>query len=300
MQILIDDILRAILHELETDVSFFWFNLLPHHALSAIMRTITRIQFRPFKNWGIRRFIRKYDVDMQVAQIQDVEQYPDFNAFFTRQLKPDARPIDAQTHHICSPVDGAVSAYGSISSTKIFQAKGHDYDLNQLIGNNAVDVKTFTDGHFITLYLSPRDYHRIHLPCDGQLQRMIYVPGRLFSVNQQNVAEVPQLFARNERLITVFKTEYGQMAVILVGAMFVGSMQTVWHGEVKSSGQICAWDYTQRGMNFKKGQELGHFNMGSTVIVLFENNVPLQWIPGMMEEKFYQMGQAMAMWDQTF
>lgn len=247
------------------------------------MHILTRIKWTLFKNLFIKIFIRLYHVDMNIAQEPSAVSYPDFNSFFTRALKPSARPIVSGKGEIACPVDGAVSQAGMIDNDRIFQAKGHDYQLRELLANSDKLTRLFINGSFATLYLSPKDYHRIHMPLDGQLQEMIHVPGKLFSVSQRAAAHIPGLFARNERVITLFETEAGAMAVILVGAIFVSSIETVWCGEITGRGlcsgntTISSWNYriqqhTEAAIKLERGEEMGRFNMGSTVILLFESD----------------------------
>lgn len=245
--------------------------LLPHHLLSRMMLRLTRIRARWFKNFFIRTFIRLFKVDMQRAEQPEPTAYDSFNHFFTRALKPEARPAADAPQAILCPVDGTVSQLGRIEQGDIFQAKGHHYSLSRLLGEEASAIQQYHDGQFATLYLSPRDYHRIHMPVGGKLVAMHHVPGRLFSVNPTTVKRVPNLFARNERVICRFETELGPMAMILVGAIFVASIDTVWHGTVTppSAGDIQHWDYREHPVMLQKGEEMGRFNMGSTVILLF-------------------------------
>ncbi len=245
--------------------------LLPHHILSRLMLRLTRIQTVWFKNFFIRTFIRLFRVNMEEAQEPNPSAYPDFNRFFTRALKAEARPLASQDNAIICPVDGTVSQLGKIEGDQIFQAKGRHYSLATLLGNDDTWSRTFHDGSFATLYLSPRDYHRIHMPISGKLQEMIHVPGRLFSVNPTTVKRVPNLFARNERVICLFETEPGPMAMILVGAIFVASIDTVWHGTITppTHHEIQHWDYHAHPVTLQEGEEMGRFNMGSTVILLF-------------------------------
>lgn len=247
---------------------------LPHHWLTQLMYTLTRCRKPWWKNWQMRWFIEKYQVDMGIALESNPLAYPDFNTFFTRPLKPDARPVVSGAGEIACPVDGAVSQAGEIADGRIFQAKGRDYSLETLLGGSKERAALFGGGRFATLYLSPRDYHRIHMPLAGRLREMAYVPGRLFSVNPRTTRCVPGLFARNERLVTVFDTEAGPMALILVGAMFVAGIETVWAGLVNPhpSARLRDWDYRNGNIMLERGAEMGRFNMGSTVIVLFGRN----------------------------
>jgi phosphatidylserine decarboxylase len=269
--------------------------LLPHHALSRLMLAVTRIRNRPFKNLFIRWFANHFQVDLSEAREQDIGAYENFNHFFTRALKPDARPLPQGLHDICCPVDGHVSQIGDIEDARLLQAKGHDYSLQQLLGGSEQDTALFRNGRFATIYLSPRDYHRIHMPLDGRLRRMVHVPGRLFSVASHCVNTVPGLFARNERVVALFETEAGPMALILVGAIFVAAIETVWAGLVTPprGRSISQWDYPADGpdsIELKRGEEMGRFNMGSTVIVLFGRQA-VEWEASLEAESPVQMGQ---------
>ena len=247
--------------------------LLPQHALSNAMFWLTQRRWPVLVHWIIRRYARIFGVDLSEAAEPDPRAYASFNAFFTRALKPDARPWPTAAEAIGCPVDGRVSQAGLIDDDRLLQAKGHDYSLAALLGGSHDLAARFRGGLFATLYLSPRDYHRIHMPIAGRLSATIQVPGRLFSVNPTTVARVPGLFARNERLICLFETEAGPMAVILVGAIFVGSIETVWAGRLTPprARTISVRDAGAHahGLNLARGEELGRFNMGSTVILLF-------------------------------
>lgn len=243
---------------------------LPQHALSGIMHRLTRITWRPFKNAFIRTFSMFYDIDLTEAESPDPDHYRDFNAFFTRALRQEARPLAPGELVIASPVDGRISQIGALDGTTLIQAKGQNFALDALLGGDAALTQMFTGGSYATIYLSPRDYHRIHMPLSGALLRTGYIPGRLFSVNDVTARTVPNLYARNERLITVFETGAGPMAVILVGAIFVGSMETVWSGLVTPPyGNTPHWQSFNGEPRLARGAELGRFNMGSTVILLF-------------------------------
>ncbi len=249
--------------------------LLPHHWLCNAMHAITRIRTPIIKNPLITWFARQYGVNMSEALQTDATAYEHFNAFFTRALKPEVRPVCEETNALLSPVDGAISQFGTIAQGHIFQAKGRNYSLLELIGGDQQLAKEFADGSFITLYLSPKDYHRIHMPLSGNLKHMLHVPGRLFSVSAATTRVVNRLFARNERVVNMFEnTLVGDFYVILVGALFVGSMETVWHGQVTPphGGFLRRWDYdcNDSKFRFSEGQEMGRFNMGSTVILLFK------------------------------
>ena len=239
----------------------------------------------------IRWFIERYGVNMAEAANPDVHSYNSFNEFFTRALRADARPL-ASSEFIC-PVDGAISRFGIIEHDQIFQAKGHHYSTIALVGGDRGLAAQFENGSFATLYLSPRDYHRIHMPCDGRLTRMIYVPGTLFSVNPTTARGVPGLFARNERVVCVFESVYGPFVLTLVGATIVGSMATVWHGVVNPprSAQVREWQYESQPM-LKRGAEMGRFLLGSTVVMLFPKN-SLQFNPEWAPARSIRMGEAM-------
>ncbi|OOZ34147.1 archaetidylserine decarboxylase [Solemya velesiana gill symbiont] len=269
--------------------------LLPHHLLSQLMYWLTRSEWAPFKDRMIKAAIRIYDIDMRIAEEPNPARYPSFNAFFTRALKTDARPLADGEKTILCPVDGAVSQAGEIEDGRIFQAKGRDYTLDELLGGDAQMTRQFEDGSFATIYLSPRDYHRIHMPLGGKLTTMSHVPGRLFSVSPSTTRTVPRLFSRNERVINLFETEAGPMAVIMVGAIFVASMDTVWAGTAApSSRRISHWDYTgasPQPVELAKGDEMGRFNMGSTVILLFGKEA-MRWSENLQAGSKVQMGEA--------
>ena len=244
----------------------------------------------------IRRFVARYRVNMDEALDSDISSYRTFNAFFTRALKPGVRPV-AQAALVC-PVDGAVSQFGPIAGDQLFQAKGHHYSTTALVGGDAALAAQYDNGSFATIYLSPRDYHRIHMPCAGRLTRMIYVPGDLFSVNPVTARGVPGLFARNERVVCVFESARGPFVLVLVGATIVGSMATVWHGVVNPprSKAVREWRYPAAGqpeVMLKQGDEMGRFLLGSTVVMLFPKG-PLSfnrdWVPG----GAVRLGEAMA------
>jgi phosphatidylserine decarboxylase len=241
----------------------------------------------------IRWFIGRYGVDMGEAADPDPAAYPTFNEFFTRALRPGARLL-AATDLIC-PVDGAISQFGAIDGERIFQAKGHDYTATALVGGDGALAAHFFGGHFATLYLSPKDYHRIHMPCDGQLLRMIHVPGELFSVNPATARGVPGLFARNERVVCVFDGAHGPWVLVLVGATIVGSMATVWHGVVNPPrpGALREWSYAGQDIRLKRGDEMGRFLLGSTVVLLFPRG-PLAFNPSWAPARAIRMGEPMA------
>lgn len=246
---------------------------LPHHFLSSLMYRLTRIGWPPLKNLLIRGVIRHYDVDLTEAAVADLDAYPTFNAFFTRALREGARPLPDEPTAILCPADGQASQAGEITGDRIFQAKGHDFSVEALLGGDRDWSQRFVGGRFATVYLSPRDYHRVHMPYAGTLRRMIHIPGRLFSVSPLTTEQVPGLFARNERVACLFDTPVGPMAVVLVGAIFVAGIETVWAGTVTpASRRISTWGYGQSpepAIRLARGAELGRFNMGSTVILLF-------------------------------
>jgi phosphatidylserine decarboxylase len=269
--------------------------LLPKQALTTFAGFVASRQRGWVTTALIRWFVGKYAVNMSEAANADITSYLSFNDFFTRALKPEARPL-ANAAWIC-PVDGAISQFGQIEDTQIFQAKGHHYSTTALVGGDAQLAEQFKNGSFATIYLSPRDYHRIHMPCDGRLLRMIYVPGDLFSVNPVTARGVPGLFARNERLVCVFDTPHGAMVLTLVGATIVGSMATVWHGVVNRSRQntVREWHYADTALpvTLKKGDEMGRFLLGSTVVMLFPAG-PLHFNPEWQAGGPVQLGQVMA------
>jgi len=267
--------------------------ILPKQALTSFAGWVADKERGGVTTWIIRRFVDKYQVNMAEALDSDIASYASFNDFFTRALKPGARPIADAT--LVSPVDGAISQFGSIDGDQLFQAKGHNYSTMALVGGDAALAAQFAHGSFATLYLSPRDYHRIHMPCDGRLLRMIYVPGDLFSVNPTTARGVPGLFARNERVVCVFESVRGPFVLVLVGATIVGSMATVWHGVVNPprGGEVRQWRYDDQSITLKKGEEMGRFLLGSTVVMLFPSpRLAFQpdWSPG----RAVRLGEAMA------
>ncbi|MBV7563424.1 archaetidylserine decarboxylase [Pseudomonas sp. sia0905] len=248
-------------------------HLIPHHLLSRLIGCAAECRAAWFKNRLIGWFAKQYQVDMSEAQVEDLNAYEHFNAFFTRALKDGARPLDNTPGAVLCPADGAISQLGRIEHGRVFQAKGHSYSVTELLGGDSQRAAAFMGGDFATVYLSPKDYHRVHMPLAGTLREMIYVPGRLFSVNQTTAENVPELFARNERVVCLFDTERGPMAVVLVGAMIVASIETVWAGLItppKRELKTVRYDEAARGpISLEKGAELGRFKLGSTAIVLF-------------------------------
>jgi len=269
--------------------------IIPKHLISRLVGRLAAAKTHWIKQGFINWFAAKYQVNMAEAAIEDLNQYACFNDFFTRALKPDARPIDRQFDIMC-PVDGEVSQLGPIAQDSIFQAKGHDYSLARLLGDEHVS-KDFQDGHFATLYLSPKDYHRIHCPVDATLTGMTYIPGDLFSVNQVTARTIPNLFARNERLVVYLKTEHGPLAMVFVGATIVASIETVWSGVVTPpvGPSIHHWSYTDQNIAFKQNDELGRFRLGSTVIMVAPEGM-LEWNEQLEAGSPLTLGQGLANW----
>ncbi len=266
--------------------------LLPKQALTRFAGTVAGLRGGVWTARLIKWFIGRYRVNMTEADNPDIRSYATFNDFFTRALRRDARPL-ASTDFIC-PVDGAISQFGAIDHDQLFQAKGHTYSTTALLGGDARLAEQFTDGSFATIYLSPKDYHRIHMPCDGRLTRMIYVPGDLFSVNPVTARGVPGLFARNERVVCVFDSAQGPFVLTLVGATIVGSMATVWHGLVNPprTDDVRVWQYDDEPVLLKKGDEMGRFLLGSTVVMLFQKDV-LQFVDTWAPQLPVRMGEVM-------
>ncbi len=266
---------------------------LPKRALTTLAGKFASARLGGLTTSVIRWFVGRYNVNMAEAANPDIASYTSFNDFFTRALKPGARPL-AQADLIC-PVDGAISQFGPIAKDQVFQAKGHTYSTTALVGGDAAAAARFDNGHFATLYLSPRDYHRIHMPCAGELTRMVHVPGDLFSVNPTTARGVPGLFARNERVVCFFESAQGPFVLVLVGATIVGSMATVWHGQVNPprTGTLRQWDYAKGQVSLQQGEEMGRFLLGSTVVMLFPRG-PLQFNPQWAPMRAIQLGEAMA------
>jgi phosphatidylserine decarboxylase len=269
--------------------------LMPKRALTSLAGMVASARAGAFTTAIIRWFVGHYGVNMNEALDPDIRSYGTFNEFFTRAFKEGVRPI-ADVDLVC-PIDGAISQLGRIERDRIFQAKGHDYTTTALVGGDAGLAAQFQDGSFVTLYLSPKDYHRIHMPCAGRLVRMIHVPGDLFSVNPATARGVPGLFARNERVVCVFESSHGPFVMVLVGATIVGSMATVWHGVVNPPrpGKVREWSYTQqqRPFDFEKGDEMGRFLLGSTVVMLFAPGA-LQFDASWAPNRDVRMGEPMA------
>ena len=267
--------------------------LLPKQALTALAGRFASARLGGLTTWVIQKFVARYRVNMAEAANPDITAYPTFNEFFTRALKDGVRPL-SDAPLIC-PVDGAISQFGAIERDQIFQAKGHHYSTTALVGGDAQLAAQFEDGHFATIYLSPRDYHRIHMPAAGRLTRMIHVPGDLFSVNPSTARGVPGLFARNERVVCVFDSAAGPFVLALVGATIVGSVSTTWHGVVTPprSGKLREWRYDKENIELIQGQEMGRFLLGSTVVMLFPKG-PLAFNPAWQAGGPVSLGEAMA------
>ena len=255
------------------------------------MLRATRIRFAPWKNWQIRWFVRRYGVDLSVVADPAPESYPHFNAFFTRELEPGTRPLEAGPRTIVSPADGTLAAIGSIDGRRVFQAKGRTYSLEALFGGDERAAAVFDGGRFATIYLAPRDYHRVHMPLTGGLRSSVYIPGELFSVNPTTVDAIDGIFARNERVVSFFDTELGPLAITLVGAVFVGCIEQVWRGVVTPPRRRKAEveRYDDAGVVLKQGREMGRFNMGSTVILMLANPAA-EWDSRMAPGSPVQMG----------
>ena len=268
---------------------------LPKHALSRLTGRFAASESGSVTTWVINWFIKQYSVDMSEAERENASDYQSFNDFFTRSLKPGLREISESD--LVIPVDGCVSQLGPVTAGRIIQAKGHDYSAFTLLGGDVERAKPFSNGLFATIYLAPKDYHRIHMPMDATLREMVYVPGDLFSVNPLTAANVPGLFARNERVAAIFDTEFGPMAMVLVGATIVASIETTWHGTVTGqSNQLDCWDYSELAepITFKKGDEMGRFKLGSTVVMLFGDDMLANFEPYLEPGTVARLGQPMA------
>ena len=266
--------------------------LIPKQALTVLAGKLAGAEAGGLTTGIIRWFVGRYDVNMAEAANPDIASYASFNEFFTRPLRDGARPL-AAADFIC-PVDGAISQFGAIERDQIFQAKGHSYSTAALVGGDRELAARFENGSFATLYLSPRDYHRIHMPCDGRLMRMIHVPGALFSVNPTTARGVPGLFARNERVVCVFDSPHGPFVLTLVGATIVGSMATVWHGLVNPPrpGHLREWNYADQQIALRQGDEMGRFLLGSTVVMLFPKGA-VKFNPDWAPAQAIRLGEAM-------
>jgi len=268
---------------------------LPQHGITRLVGKLAASKNQLIKKTFINWFLKQYPINMTEAANEDPNSYATFNQFFTRALKPGVRPLDNKPDAIISPVDGKVSQAGKIINGNIFQAKGHSFTLSELIGDQAEFVDQYQAGEFATLYLAPKDYHRIHMPVAAELIAMTYVPGRLFSVNPATARTIPRLFARNERVIAHFKTDLGPMAMILVGATIVGSIETTWSGVVTppTGPTVKTWHYKASQHSFKKGDEMGRFLLGSTVILLFGKD-KITWSDTCTADTPIQMGRVLA------
>lgn len=272
-------------------------HIVPQHLLSRLVGTIADSKTPWVKNLFIRWFAKKYQINMSEAREEIPSNYPSFNAFFTRELKADARPIDQTELSIVSPADGAISQLGDIEHGRIFQAKGRGYGLSTLLGGDQTRAEQFINGSFATIYLSPRDYHRVHMPVTGTLTHTTYIPGELFSVNQTTAEGVDQLFARNERLVAYFDTEYGPIAMVLVGAMIVAGIETVWSGQeaprLKKPIHTPFNNQCSSPITLEKGEEMGRFKLGSTVILLFGED-RISWESSLAATSPVQLGRVIA------
>ncbi len=260
-----------------------WFLILqkwlPKHVLTRFLGVIAKYRGTFFKNWIIRLFVNYYGVNLQESLITDINQFKSFNDFFIRQLRSDSRPQVKDPDAILSPADGVISEFGKIAAGRLLQAKGVYYDVLSLLGGDQKS-ESFIDGDFITIYLAPKDYHRVHMPVKGQLKKMTYIPGQLFSVNPQAVNGIPQLFSRNERVVCHFDTKLGPMVLIFVGAMLVGSVVTSWQGQVMPMCPRSPYslNYQNPTVLLQRGEEAGYFQWGSTVIILFSPTANIQWV----------------------
>ena len=266
--------------------------ILPHHALSKMMSKLTHCENKIWKNLFIKQIIKHYGVNMNEALEQDINTFKSFNHFFTRELNSNVRPLTTTPNAIACPADGTVSQAGKINDGDIFQAKGKNFTVTDLLGGDSKRAEPFNNGVFTTIYLSPKDYHRLHMPLTGTLTEMVHIPGRLFSVNTATTNSVPGLFARNERVAAIFDTDAGPMALVLVGAIFVSSIETVWHGAVTppSITSVRSWQYQENAPVLKMGEEMGRFNMGSTIIVLLAKN-KAEWDSNFTAEKVVKLGE---------
>ncbi len=268
-------------------------SILPRRALTEAVGRVARARLGTITTAMIRLFVRRFAVNLAEADVSDPRGYASFNDFFVRALRSDARPIDPAS--LVSPVDGRISQFGAIADGQIYQAKGHGFSTVDLLGGDSIRAGHYRNGRFANLYLSPRDYHRIHMPCDGRLVAMTYVPGDLYSVSPACARAIPGLFARNERVVCHFATDHGPMVMVLVGATIVGSIATVWHGTVNAPrpAHLRHWTYDQDTVALRKGQEMGRFLMGSTVIMLFASG-DMRFNPCWHAAGAVQLGEMMA------
>jgi len=271
---------------------FVWLqHMLPQHALSRLILRATRVRTPWIKNTLVRGFLKLYAIDMAEAAQSDPYSFGSFNEFFTRALKPGVRSIAADPNAIACPVDGTISQAGTIEGERLLQAKGRTYTLTELLAAQPW-ARDFEGGSFATIYLAPFNYHRVHMPVHGQLKDTVYVPGRLFSVNAATAAQVPKLFARNERVLTLFDTAFGRIALIMVGALNVGSMATVWAGDITPAARRTITRLPLHDVSLEKGAEMGRFNMGSTVILLFQRN-RARWNADLTAGAIVKLGQSL-------
>ncbi|MBT5484385.1 MAG: phosphatidylserine decarboxylase [Gammaproteobacteria bacterium] len=271
----------------------FFQHLAPQHLLSRLAGKLADASTPALKNFMIRKFVKRYGVNMAEAINSEAEDFATFNDFFTRALKPGTREVHSAPDSLVSPADGIISAAGNITGDQLFQAKGKSFSLAALLGGDSDTASSFLDGSFVTVYLSPKDYHRVHMPCAGILKKMIYVPGKLFSVNQTTSERIDDLFARNERAVCLFDTDAGPMAMILVGAMIVAGIETVWSGQVAPAPHgLCTSDYANQhpAIQLAKGEEMGRFKLGSTVILLTGPGA-VNWLQDVDENFAVKMGE---------
>ncbi|RYV00866.1 phosphatidylserine decarboxylase [Shewanella sp. OPT22] len=269
--------------------------IMPKHLVSRLVGKLAAAQLGKVTTFFISWFIRQYKIDMSEAQQSDPKAYKSFNQFFTRPLKAGIRPLCEDENMLAHPVDGAVSQLGPIEAGEIFQAKGHSYSTLALLGDQPKDAERFEDGDFATIYLAPKDYHRLHMPIKGTLSKMTYVPGDLFSVNPLTAENVPGLFARNERVVAIFETEVGPIAMVLVGATIVASIETVWAGTVTppAGKQVFTWEYPTEGedaITLEKGAEMGRFKLGSTIVMCFEKGAIEKFADDVEPQSVTRMG----------
>ncbi len=272
-------------------------HLVPQHGLSRLVGKLAASETPWLKNTLINGFIRQFGINMDEAKYKQADDFRCFNDFFTRELEDGVRPIADGEHEFVSPADGAISQLGKIEHGRIFQAKGQDYSLTELLGGDRERAEPFVDGQFATIYLSPRDYHRVHMPISGTLREMVYVPGDLFSVNQVTAEHVRRLFARNERLVAIFDTDHGPMAMVLVGAMIVAAIETVWAGRITPplrELKVTQYPLPQQPVQLNKGDEMGRFLLGSTVVLCFGKDA-MRWQDTLKAESPVRMGECIGM-----
>lgn len=267
-------------------------HLIPQHLLSRCIGKLAQCETPWIKNPLIKAFISKYNVNMAESLTEDIREFSSFNDFFCRELKPGLRSINTEKNSICSPADGTISQLGKITNGRIFQAKGQHFSVEELLADTDSYSEQFKNGRFVTIYLSPKDYHRVHMPVSGTLIQSTHVPGKLFSVNPTTCENVPRLFARNERLVCIFNTEHGPMALVLVGAMIVASIETIWAGQVSPAGKTVTKLSFDKSIHLKKGEEMGRFKLGSTAILLLPDQV-MEWQNHFKEGSPLKVGESM-------